>query len=144
MAEGADEGMNSPSAPPASRNCAASTRAGAPCPNAARAGAPFCALHDPAIAQPARVAGGRARTAALGTPRPMLSAEEAERLVQLRDARDVPATLEAIARAVVSGRLDCRVGNMVVGAASAAVRAIDAADLARRLELLEVAAKRRR
>ena len=110
--------------------------------NPARAGRLHCGLHDPTIGTAARQAGGRARAQSLAPA--FLTPSEADSAIKLRQAQDVPSTLEHIARAVASGRLEVRAGNCVVIAASAAVRANDAADLGRRLELLEAAVGGRR
>jgi hypothetical protein len=57
-----------------------------------------------------------------------LTHQEAADTVNLQQRGDVPATIEAIARAVACGELDTRVGNAVVVAANVAVQALDSAD----------------
>ena len=129
--------------PPEPLCCSATTDGGQACQARPLHGTDRCFAHsaDPAVAgarDEARQRGGQARAA----PR-LLSRDEAAKLIRLRSPGDVPTTLEEVARAVACGRLETRAGNLVVLAASAAVRASDTADLARRLADLEAAMGRR-
>ena len=99
-----------PTPPPASKPCAATTVAGSPCPNPARLGSPYCGLHDPAVAKQARVAGGRARAASQGRPLALLTEEQAGE-IRLAAPEAVPPTLERIARWAATGTLDARIAN---------------------------------
>lgn len=57
-----------------------------------------------------------------------LTHDQAAETINLQRRGDVPATIEAIARAVACGELDTRVGNAVVIAANTAVQALDSFD----------------
>lgn len=127
---------------PASRQCAAITGRGTPCPNAPSADSEWCGLHDPEIGAEARRAGGVARAASLN--RAVFTPEEAEQAIRFRDPKGIPGSLEQLARAMATGKLDHSVGNAIVTAANAAIRATDSADLAKRLELIEGALGRRK
>ncbi len=54
-----------------------------------------------------------------------MTREQADEVIRLRERHSVPATIEAIARAVACGELDTRAGNAVLIAANAAIQSIE-------------------
>lgn len=123
--------------PPFASKCSAAARDGRPCRARPVKGTDRCVLHTPARASAVHEAGGRARAAKV------LSEVEAA-TIQLADQKAVPASVEFLAQAVLTGRVDAHIGSTVGYLASIAVRAADSADLAVRLEALEEALKARR
>ena len=123
--------MGTPSPLPASR-CSATTVDGNPCSAAPIAGSDCCAFHDPVIADKAHSAGGRARAT---QPR-FLDEGQAEK-IRLANPKEVPRTLELIARWAATGALDAKIANAIGALASTTVRAADTAELEQRLEALE-------
>jgi len=106
--------------------CMATTKAGEACPVAPVTGKTLCASHDPETRAIAQKKGGEAtfRKARY------LSDVEARTKINLRDRKDVPATIEAIARSVATGSLETRVGNALVIACNVTVSAIDSIEKA--------------
>lgn len=122
-----------PTPPPVNR-CAATGKGGKPCKARPLTGEPLCAMHDPTRGPSLRQAGVEARTA---RPAPLTPAE-ADELVRLETPADVPGTLQRVARAVASGRIDARTGHALLFATTSALRAFDA------VETATVAAEKRR
>jgi hypothetical protein len=91
-------------------------------------------MHDPARGPSLRQAGVEARTT---RPAPLTPAE-ADELVRLETPAEVPGTLQRIARAAASGRIDARMGHVLLYATTSALRAFEA------VETATVAAERRR
>lgn len=127
--------MTTPSPHPASRGCAATTNKGPPCSNRALAQSDCCAFHDDEIGLEARRKGGQTRAAAVAPT--LFTEEQATSLIRMQSAKDIPPTLETLARAIASGRLDVRIGNAITVCISTAIRAIDSGDLAKRIEHME-------
>ncbi len=97
------------------------------------AGGTLCSGHDPVLRAAAQKKGGEAVQQRAKTR--YLSEIEARTKINLRNRKDVPATIEAIARSVATGDLDTRVGNAIVIAANTAVQAIDSHERAMRGQL---------
>lgn len=108
--------------------CGAPTKAGGLCSVNRVPGKQLCAAHDPETRAKAQSEGGKSWGA---ERRPsFLSAEQAAESIKLQSRTDVPATIEAVARAVASGELDTKVGNALFIAANAALSAADSIDKA--------------
>jgi hypothetical protein len=114
-----------PTPPPVNR-CAATGKGGKPCKARPITGQALCAMHDPTRGPSLRQAGVEARTARQAP----LTPAEADELVRLETPADLPGTLQRIGRAVVSGRIDARLGHLLLLATASALRAFDAAEAA--------------
>lgn len=97
-----------------------------PCKARPLTGESLCAMHDPTRGPRLRQAGVEARTA---RPAPLTPAE-ADELVRLETPADVPGTLQRVARAVASGRIDARTGHALLMAATSSMRAFEVAEAA--------------
>ncbi len=110
-----------PAGPPphaASSTCGATTNAGDPCPRGVVTGRDRCLVHSKDLALEGRRAGGRAATA-----RATLTSQAAGELVQLGDLASAVASAQRVARAVASGELDHKVGNLTLFAVNVAISA---------------------
>jgi hypothetical protein len=114
-----------PPTPPVNR-CAATNKGGKPCQARPLSGEPLCAMHDPARGPSLRQAGVEARTVRTAP----LTPAEADELVRLETPAEVPGTLQRIARAAASGRIDARMGHVLLFATTSALRAFDAVEAA--------------
>ena len=114
-----------PTPPPVNR-CTATGKGGKPCKARPITGHPLCAMHDPTRGPSLRQAGVEARTA---RPAPLTRAE-ADELVRLETPAEVPGTLQRIARAAAAGRIDARMGHVLLYATTSALRAFEAAEAA--------------
>ena len=120
--------------PPPVDRCTATGKGGKPCKARPLTGETLCAMHDPTRGPRLRQAGVEARTA---RPAPLTPAE-ADELVRLETPADVAGTLGRVARAVAAGRIDARMGHVLLFATTSALRAFDA------VETATVAAEKRR
>ena len=114
------------------RPCAATTRAGTPCPVAAMRASSFCYQHDPAMA------GDRAESRALGGMRRRRSKLPAER-VRLRSVADVTRLVERVAADCLlldSGVKRC---NTLLHCARVALDTIDAGTVSEQIAELQEA-----
>lgn len=100
--------------------CAAITKEGTPCPNSRAGRSKWCGLHDPKIGHRARRSGGRTRAAQLRRLMPAQTVVD----VRLQSHTEIIQTLEAVARAVCTGRLDVRTAHSTLNAANTALNAI--------------------
>jgi hypothetical protein len=106
-----------------------------PCKSWARAGSAFCLCHDPAYRERLlenASRGGRAnrehRVIPPGTP-----------TIQLRTAEDIRACISDTVDKLARGEIDRGIANGVVYGCQVALRAIDVAELERRIAALEEA-----
>src|SRR5438046_2617632 len=116
------------------QQCSGTTRAGTPCAAVALPGSALCLFHDPArAAQRAagRQRGGKARS----RPAAVLPADTPD--LPLDSVQDVVKLLGATINEVRRGRLDAKVGNTISCLSSTLLKALQDADLERRLSALE-------
>lgn len=121
--------------------CPTLTKSGMPC--AAPAGpSGFCAFHDPARArerQAGRRTGGLRRAGSIA--RHVLDASEVP--AELRNPEQVAKMLADTIGHVRTGKLESRIGATVGGLAATLLKALDAGELAERLDKLEAAIQHR-
>lgn len=103
------------------RKCKATTKAGEPCPWNALKNSDYCFSHDPdkkEERQQARVAGGKARCAAIS-----ISREEAEN--EITTVRDVIYALSECVQAIRAGKMTWSQGQSVSSLLNTLLKAIE-------------------
>lgn len=110
--------------------CAATTKAGKPCPSAARAGRAYCLMHDPDAAEERRAAGRKGG-------HNKSHAARAERRMILAKPYDVHVVLGTSLRAVFDGDMDPGTAAALATLGRATLLAIEKSTLEKRIAELE-------